>query len=168
MSAFRETACDLHLPVTVMGPAPGTGCREHPPRSCHSSQQSPQPFTHLCAGTGRCWMRSQVLLLQPSRGAGYCTMQQTPSFPCGPPCGKRFLLSPFLVRPYPYLCLPSMGQIAQLFPDTLQTSGNAPSPSLRAAREALGSALAKLQRAWIPFPSVSARGGEILPRIYSF
>lgn len=30
------------------------------------------------------------------------------------------------------------------------------------------SAPAKSQRVWIPFPGASARGGEILPHIYSF
>lgn len=30
------------------------------------------------------------------------------------------------------------------------------------------SAPAKSQRLWIPFPGLSARGGEILPHIYSF
>lgn len=106
-----------------------------------SEASSPSPASAR-AGTGRSWKISQVLLLQPSWwvfSPRFCTRQRTPPFPHRPHRRECFCL-PLSCQAVP---VSEPSQTTQLFPNTLQTSGNAPSPSPWAACEALGSAPAR-------------------------
>lgn len=103
------------------------GDMKPPPRSCQGSQQSPQPFTHLRAGAGRSWMRSQVLLLQPSwrvLSPRYRAMQQTPSFSCG----KHFLPLPLSHQTVPILVPSRRGPNCAAFPRHFANFGECSQP----------------------------------------
>lgn len=88
---------------------------------------------------------------------------------CGSPCSKlRLFHSGHLLSAHqrvPRTVSSQHWPNCTAFP---QHFAKAPSPSPRAARGRLGSAVAQLQRVWIHVPGVSARGGESVPGVYSF
>lgn len=83
---------------------------------------------------------------------------KTPSFPVG----NVFCLPPHFS--HQTIPIPGEGQMAQLFPAALQNSRECSQPF------PAGSSCPRTNRKglWIPFPGASARGGEILPHVYSF